>query len=206
LSQLSQSQLAKALFPIGHLTKKEVRALASQHSLPTKDRKDSQGICFLGKIKFHDFVKYHLGTQPGPLVEFETGKKIGEHEGVWFYTIGQRQGIGLSGGPWYVVSKSIGDNTVFISRTYYAQDKQRVHVPVRQFNWISGQVPQTQSFMIKLRHGPALAAGTLAYNQTGEKPDNGLITLAAPDQGIAPGQFAAFYDQDVCLGSAVIDN
>jgi len=199
LSQLTQAQLQKALFPIGHLTKKEVRALAHMYDLPNKDRKDSQGICFLGKIKFSDFVKHHVGIKIGPFVEYETGKQVGTHEGVWFYTIGQRQGIGLSGGPWYVVKKSLDDNVVFISRSYYASDKQRKSVHVRDFNWISGIAPAGAKFSVKLRHGPELVPGELRYIA-----DRGIITLIADDQGVAPGQFAAFYDGDICLGSAVI--
>ncbi len=200
LSQLTQTQLQKALFPIGHLTKSEVRKLAHEYDLPNKDRKDSQGICFLGKIKFADFVKYHVGTKAGVLVEYETGKKVGEHEGFWFYTIGQRHGIRLSGGPWYIVAKSPENNTVFVSRSYYAPDKNRASVPVSQFNWISGTAPQSGSFMIKLRHGAEQVPGTLAYTRNG-----GLITLITNDQGIAPGQFAAFYQNNSCLGSACIE-
>lgn len=203
LSQLTQVQLQKALFPIGHLIKKEVRALAHTYNLPNKDRKDSQGICFLGKIKFSDFIKHHVGIKPGALIEYETGEKIGEHEGTWFYTIGQRQGIGLSGGPWYVVKKSLDDNIVFISRSYYAADKNREMVSVHNFNWISGAAPEQATFLIKLRHGPVRVPGTLSYTSTG-----GVIKLAENDQGIASGQFAAFYDNkndgNICLGSAVI--
>ncbi len=105
LSYLDKAQLSRALFPIGHLQKEEVRALAHHYNLPTKDRKDSQGICFLGKLKFSDFIKHHIGQRPGDLVEYETGKKLGTHKGFWFHTIGQRQGSGLAGGPWYVVKK-----------------------------------------------------------------------------------------------------
>lgn len=198
LSQLNQEQLRRAVFPIGHLTKPQVRELAHAYNLPNKDRKDSQGICFLGKIKFADFVRHHVGTKIGPLIEYETGNKLYEHEGAWFYTIGQRQGIRLSGGPWYVVAKSIIDNTVFISRNYYAPDKSRTQVPVAQFNWFAGN-PVAGEYLIKLRHGPEMVAGVLALNG-----DVGVITLTESDQGIAPGQFAVFYHGDLCLGSATI--
>src|SRR3990167_3405102 len=119
LSHLTQEQLSKVMFPIGHLEKNEVRQLAQEFDLPNKDRKDSQGICFLGKLKFSEFVKHHMGEQEGPLIEVETGKQLATHKGFWFYTIGQRQGLGLSGGPWYVVAKNPMNNTVFISRDYY---------------------------------------------------------------------------------------
>lgn len=198
LSQLNQEQLRRAVFPIGHLTKPQVRELAHAYNLPNKDRKDSQGICFLGKIKFADFVRLHVGEKTGPLIEYETGNKLGEHEGVWFYTIGQRHGIRLSGGPWYVVAKSVADNTIFISRAYYAPDKSRTQVSVEHFNWFKG-IPVAGEYLIKLRHGPEMVAGQLELND-----DSGVITLAESDQGIAPGQFAAFYRGDLCLGSATI--
>src|SRR3990172_8160530 len=113
------------MFPIGHLVKNQVRELAHQFDLPTKDRKDSQGICFLGKLKFRDFIKHYLGEKQGPMVELETGAVIGQHAGSWFYTIGQRQGLGLSGGPWYVADKDPKKNIVYISRHYYSEEKVR---------------------------------------------------------------------------------
>lgn len=125
LSHLSQKQLSRVLFPIGHLQKSDVRALAHEFNLPNKDRKDSQGICFLGKFKFSDFIKHHLGIQPGHLIEYETGKVMGIHNGFWFYTIGQRQGLRLAGGPWYVVAKDCDKNIVYISSRYHDTDKQR---------------------------------------------------------------------------------
>ena len=112
LSSLRQDQLGRALFPIGHLEKKEVRELAEKYDLPSKMRKDSQGICFLGKIKYKDFVKFHLGEKQGDMVDTESGKKMGTHNGMWFYTIGQRQGIGLHGGPWYVTGRDLDKNIV----------------------------------------------------------------------------------------------
>ena len=125
LSHLNQTQLSRLLFPIGHLKKEEVRALAEKYNLPNAKRKDSQGICFLGKIKFGDFIKHHLGVKKGDLIEFETGKKLGEHDGFWYFTIGQRKGSGLSGGPWYVVLKDTVKNIVYISNKYYSHDKER---------------------------------------------------------------------------------
>ena len=105
LAQISQKQLSRAMFPIGEYKKDEVRALAEKYQLPNKDRKDSQGICFLGKIPFKEFLKHHLDEMPGDFIDLETMEKIGEHQGFWFYTIGQRNGLGLSGGPWFVVKK-----------------------------------------------------------------------------------------------------
>ena len=99
LCALDQKQLRRLGFPIGHLKKNEVRRLAQEFDLPNRDRKDSQGICFLGKIRYPEFVRHHLGERAGELVELETGRTLAEHRGFWFYTIGQRKGIGLAGGP-----------------------------------------------------------------------------------------------------------
>ncbi len=107
LSHLSQEQMSKLCFPLGTLFKSEVRQIAKSINLPNKDRKDSQGICFLGKIKYNEFIKYHLGEKKGNIVEKETGKIIGIHNGYWFFTVGQRRGIKLSNGPWFVIEKDL---------------------------------------------------------------------------------------------------
>lgn len=200
LSYLTQEQLQKAIFPIGALKKSEVRALAQQFNLPNKERRDSQGICFLGKLKFDEFLRYHLGTRVGPLVEIETANQMGTHEGFWYYTIGQRQGIGLSGGPWYVSAKNPSTNTVYISRTYYSPQKERKSCTVSNFNWISGSKPTNKQLLVKLRHGAQLHHGALNFiNENAAQ-----LQLAENDQGIAPGQFAVFYDGSHCLGAGII--
>lgn len=200
LAQLSQEQLARALFPIGHLEKSQVRDYAHAYNLPNKARKDSQGICFLGKLKFDEFVAYHLGKKLGNIIEFETGKLLGQHQGFWFYTIGQRQGLGLAGGPWYVVQKDTSKNIVFVSRSYHAPDKVRDTFMVGACNWISGSPPQKTELGVKLRHGSTTYQATVAYLSDGTIQ----VKLPQNDQGIAPGQFAVFYDGDVCLGSGHI--
>lgn len=207
LSHLSQKQLARAWFPIGTMTKPEVRAYAQKYNLPTKNRKDSQGICFLGKLKFSEFIKFHVGSKKGDLIEIETGKKMGEHEGFWYFTIGQRQGIGLSGGPWYVVKKDVASNTVFISRAYYTEDKIRDRFIIENCSWITSapadariQVQGEQPLMVKLRHGAAIVPCVLTPIQNNMY----RVQLKTRDQGIAPGQFAVFYDAGVCVGGGVI--
>ena len=152
LAYLKQNQLARALFPIGRLYKAQVRQLAHDYDLPTKDRKDSQGICFLGKLKFQEFIRYYLGDKAGDLIEFETGNILGAHKGFWYHTIGQRQGSGLAGGPWYVVSKDPLANSVFVSRRYYEQDKQRNKFVINRCNWIAYE-PKTGHYQVKMRHG-----------------------------------------------------
>jgi len=200
LSQLSLDQLSRALFPLGLYTKPQVRALATAYNLPTKNRKDSQGICFLGSFKFRDFLKHHLKTLPGRLIEQETDKVVGMHEGFWFYTIGQRQGLGLGGGPWYVVAKDVEKNDVFISRNYYADEKKRNQLWVQQCRWFSGNQPQKDQLQVKLRHGVQKYRCTIKNNADGL-----FVTLDGNDQGIAAGQFAVFYDEGVCLGGGVMD-
>ncbi|MEI9966706.1 MAG: tRNA 2-thiouridine(34) synthase MnmA [Candidatus Moraniibacteriota bacterium] len=199
LSQLSQAQLSKALFPIGIFPKSEVRRLAEKFTLPNALRKDSQGICFLGKIPFDEFVKYHLGVRPGNLVEQGTGKVLGEHEGFWYYTVGQRRGIRLSGGPWYVTGKNPETNEVFIAHGENFQEEARDTFEVGSLHWTSGQAPEGKELSVKVRHGEKSYAATVT--PSGEKLE---VKLSEPDQGIAAGQFAVFYAGDVCLGGGVI--
>ncbi len=198
LAHLNQEQLSRISFPLGHLTKQQVRKMAKERDIPAKDRRDSQGLCFLGKVKFSEFLKFHLGEQEGDFIEFETGKKIGKHKGYWFYTVGQRRGIGLSGGPWYVVKKDIRLNIVFISNHYHSKDKARNLVKIENAHWIT-KPPLKKELEVKLRHGPD------RYNCNLDFKDNiGQVKLSSRDQGIAPGQFAVFYDGQVCLGCAKI--
>lgn len=199
LSHVSQAQLQRALFPIGHLQKSQVRDYAQQFELPNRDRKDSQGICFLGKLKFRDFIKHYLGEKEGSIIEWETGKKVGVHQGFWFHTVGQRSGLGLSGGPWYVVAKQVEDNVIFVSRAYYDEHQQRDQVTIGALHWIV-RPPEKHTLQIKLRHGAALHEGTISC----AADNTARIKLAERDQGIAPGQFAVLYDDQECLGGGVI--
>ena len=202
LSYLTQRQLERAWFPIGAYDKLRVRELAHEYDIPSKNRKDSQGICFLGKFKFRDFLYYHVGKQRGPLIEYETGSIKGYHNGFWYYTIGQRQGIGLSHGPWYVVAKDTNENIVYISRAYYARDKKRDSCDIVNCNWIAGVAPTEGPVSVKLRHGAEQHRGTLAYRGS----DTYRITLAGRDQGIAPGQYAVCYRDTECIGAGMITN
>lgn len=201
LCQLSQLQLRRVLFPIGHLQKFEVRELAQKFNLPNKDRKDSQGICFLGKFKFSDFLHAKLGDQPGDLVEFETGRIMGQHKGFYYYTIGQRQGIRLSGGPWYVVDKDPAKNIVYISKQYDNAAEHKAGMIVTSMNWISGQPSEKLALKIKYRHGADMHPVHLEH-----RDGVWIMTLHEESkQGIAAGQFAVLYNGQECLGGGVID-
>lgn len=199
LSRLRQDQLARAVFPIGHLEKHAVRALAASLQLPNRDRPDSQGICFLGKIKFPDFVRFHLGQRAGDIVDAQSGEVLGKHAGYWFYTIGQRQGIGLSGGPWYVVGKDIEENRIRVARAPELANRTRHSFMVDDVHWISPP-PPSGSVTMRVRHGPQLTHAKLSSAEHGRMQ----VDMDVPDTGIAPGQSAVFYDGEVCLGAGTI--
>lgn len=199
LSHLSRAQLARCLFPVGGLHKARVRELAAAYGLPNRERPDSQGICFLGKIPFADFVRHHLGERKGDLVEVETGKRLGEHAGYWFYTVGQRKGLGLSQGPWFVVRKDADRNIVYIAHEEHLAANARDAFQVTAAHWIE-EPPPAAALGVKLRHGPRVHACSL----TREAEDLYTVRLEAKDPGIAPGQFGVFYHGNVCLGGARI--
>jgi tRNA-specific 2-thiouridylase len=207
LAQISYDQLSHLMFPLGKLPKSEVRRIAAEVALPNAVRKDSQGICFLGKINYNDFIERHLGTRPGPIVEIETGKKIGEHKGYWFHTIGQRKGLGLSGGPWYVVRKNVRDNVVYVSNGYNTRKQYGREIPVEEMHWITldpfaaGNISELK-IAFKTRHTPEFVDGVILPTEAG-----GYVVKSETDiQGIAPGQYAIIYSPDrrLCLGSGMI--
>lgn len=201
LSQLSQAQIAKALFPIGGFKKERVRELAAEFHLPNATRKDSQGICFLGKIPFDKFLEHHLGKRPGKLIEYETKKILGEHDGFWYFTVGQRKGIRLAGGPWYVVAKNPDTNEVFISHSDHHNLLARDAFTVGGLNWIAGEKPEKTRLSVKVRHGAKRYPATIEFLEDGRL--NAL--LQEKDPGLAAGQFAVFYDDECCLGGGVIE-
>ncbi len=200
LSGLNQAQLSRALFPVGRFQKKEVRALAEQFKLPNKARKDSQGICFLGKIRFREFVEAYLGEQRGDIVEIETGRHLGQHRGYWFYTVGQRRGLGLHGGPWFVVNKDVKNNTIFVSHKDQIEAQARNKFTVANVHWLT-EPPAKNQLQVKIRHSPH-------FEQCRIEPlgaDCLTVTIGSDEPGIAPGQSAVFYDDEICLGGGVIE-
>ena len=198
LARLQQQQVQRLLFPIGGLTKQQVRACAAAWNLPNRNRPDSQGICFLGNVRYNQFVRHYLGERSGAIVEQDSGRVLGQHRGYWFHTIGQRQGLGLSGGPWYVVGKDVDDNCIYVAHSTVAQRQLRV----RALNWIDA-APHSRRLQLKLRHGPQLIGCRLDPPPDGAG-DEWDVQLDSADGGIAPGQFAVFYDGEVCLGSGEI--
>ncbi len=198
LSRISSGQLARSLFPVGGLQKTEVRKLAARLALAPQDRRDSQGICFLGGVRYRDFVTAHLGDRRGPVVDEASGEEIGTHRGHWLFTVGQRRGLGLSGGPWFVSGKDPGENRVMVRRG--------AGRPVRRFgledlHWIGGGASSGAGrLLVRVRHGPELAPARVSWDGSGA----GEVLLDEPDQGIARGQFAVLYAGTRCLGSGRI--
>ena len=149
LAQLYDWQLKKALFPIGHMRKEEVRAIAEREHLVNAKRKDSQGICFLGKLNYNDYVRRYLGEKEGDVIDIETGKVLGKHKGHWFHTIGQRKGLGLGGGPWNVVKKDVEKNILYVVRGYEPIKAHRKEFVIKDFHWLTGRRPTPQPLPIR---------------------------------------------------------
>lgn len=200
LHRLDQRQLARCVFPLGALFKEEVRHLAAGFGLPTQERADSQGICFLGKIPYDDFVRGYLGERPGEIRQVGSERLLGTHRGLWFHTIGQRKGLGLGAGPWFVVHKDPEQNVLYVAHgdALAAFHRHRFLVPAP--HWITAP-PPAGPLAVKVRHGPHTHPCRIA-----PRPEGGVeITLeVGGDPGIAPGQSAVLYNGDRCLGGGVI--
>ena len=205
LGQVSYVQVSKLMFPIGNLLKSEVRQIALENKLPSAQRKDSQGICFLGKVNYNNFIERYLGKKEGLIVELETGNIIGKHQGFWFHTIGQRKGLGLSGGPWFVIKKDVNRNIVYVSKGYDTKHQYGNVVNLQGFSFITndiwGDFEGEKDVTFKIRHTPEFSHGRIS--KTG---DLYRITSDLPIQGIAAGQFGVIYDTEsrLCLGSGMI--
>ncbi|MEG1007446.1 MAG: tRNA 2-thiouridine(34) synthase MnmA [Bacteroides sp.] len=205
LAQIDYLQVSKLLFPVGNLMKHEVRDVALRAGLPSARRKDSQGICFLGKINYNDFVRRFLGEREGAIIELETGKRVGTHRGYWFHTIGQRKGLGLSGGPWFVIRKNIEENIVYVSHGYDVDTQYGYEFRMPDFHFITedpwvGQAGEV-GVTFKIRHTPEFIKGRLI-----REPDGLRLLSSEKLQGIAPGQFGVVYDEgaQICIGSGEI--
>lgn len=204
LAQLSYQQLQHTIFPLGGLMKEEVRQIAIDAKLPSAKRKDSQGICFLGKINYNDFLRKFMGQREGKIIDIETGKVIGTHQGYWFHTIGQRKGLGLGGGPWFVVKKNIRKNIIFVAHGWDTQLQYGHDFRLADLHFITRnpwENPVNVPIRFKVRHVDHFMDGTITLDEEGYH-----IHSPQPVQGIAPGQFGCIYDAEarICYGSGEI--
>jgi tRNA-uridine 2-sulfurtransferase len=203
LYTLGQAELSRALFPIGHLAKTEVRALAQAAGLPNYARKDSTGICFIGERDFRTFLKRYLPAQPGAMRTL-AGVDKGRHEGALYYTIGQRQGLGIGGAgeAWYVVDKDIDRNILYVEQGEHHPALYNPALLAGQLHWVAGTPPALpHACTAKVRYRQSDQACTIGQIASG----TAQVTFAVPQRAITPGQSVVFYDGEVCLGGGVID-
>jgi tRNA-specific 2-thiouridylase len=206
LHQLGQAQLAATLFPLGALIKPDVRRMAAEAGLPTAAKKDSTGICFIGERDFREFLSQYLPAKPGPMITPD-GRRIGEHPGVFYFTLGQREGLhiggvrGFAAAPWFVVGKRVADNTLIVDQGTDSPYLFSNRLWSERAHWIAGTAPATRF---------ACSAQT-RYRQQDEacevevREDGTLaVVFERPQRAVTPGQSLVLYDGEVCLGGAVI--
>ncbi len=208
LHTVGQEQLAKSLFPVGELEKPEVRRIAEQHGLITHNKKDSTGICFIGERRFKDFLARYLPAQPGT-IETVDGTCIGEHQGLMYYTIGQRQGLGVGGvkgmdeAPWYVTGKDLKRNVLLIAQGNNHPSLFSQQLSVETIEWVDGSGPQLPySCAAKTRYRQADQACTLKRHEDSQY----LVNFTDRQRAVTPGQSVVFYDGEVCLGGGIIES
>ncbi|HXS53929.1 MAG TPA: tRNA methyl transferase PRC-barrel domain-containing protein, partial [Usitatibacter sp.] len=198
--------LTRTVFPVGHLHKTEVRRIAREAGLPNHAKRDSTGICFIGERPFRAFLSRYLPREPGPIVTPE-GERVGAHEGLMYYTLGQRQGLGIGGRreaspqPWYVAAKDLGTNTLVVvqGHDHALLQKRRLHA--EDASWIAGEAPSPDDALAaKTRYRQADAACELRVSQRGSFD----LEFATPQWAVTPGQSAVLYRGEVCLGGGVI--
>jgi tRNA-uridine 2-sulfurtransferase len=212
LHRLNQAQLSRTLFPVGELRKTEVRHIAEEIGLPNARKKDSTGICFIGERPFREFLNRYISKEPGPIKD-ERGRVIGQHQGLSFYTLGQRQGLGIGGikergaqrgggehEPWFVARKDMEKNTLWVVQGHDHPWLQSLALDADDASWVSGAAPLPGSYASKTRYRQADAPCTLTEG------DNGRFHLDFPEPqwAVTPGQSAVLYDGEVCLGGGVI--
>jgi len=210
LSAVSEASLSRSLFPVGELEKSAVRAMAAQHGFVTHDKKDSTGICFIGERKFRDFLQRYLPAQPG-VIETVDGEVVGKHQGLMYHTYGQRQGLGIGGlqkhgeAPWYVVGKDLGRNVLLVAQGNEHPSLFSSALLATQVAWINHAAPALPlECTAKIRYRQADQACTVAISGEGSEPGAVRVSFAAPQRAVTPGQTIVFYQDDVCLGGAVI--
>ena len=208
LYALNQYQISNALFPVGELDKPDVRKLAARQEFMVHDKKDSTGICFIGERKFRDFLKRYIPAQPGIIVTAE-GKNVGEHSGLMYYTIGQRQGLGIGGKfggtdePWYVVDKNLPTNTLVVAQGHHHPDLFCNSCKITDLHWINkfdDVVPYVCSAKIRYRQQDEPCRITAIENHSA------LVVFDRPQRAATPGQALVIYKNEVCLGGGTIEN
>lgn len=196
LYRVTEMALRKSLMPIGELEKPAVRALAKKLGLATADKKDSQGICFVGKVGIKDFLLAELGPQPhGPIID-QSGQQIGDHDGALFYTIGQRHGLDVGGGlPYYVASKDMKTNTVYVTTNLDDKELWTREVKLEDLHWVNQRPDPANKYQVRLRYcGPLINCSI----------DSGKLSLEDEQRGLATGQSAVIYRDDHVLGGGII--
>lgn len=201
LYRLSQAQISRAVFPIGHLQKSEVRRLAAEARLPNHAKKDSTGICFIGERPFREFLNRYLPRQPGPMQTPE-GRVVGEHMGLMYYTLGQRQGLGIGGPgePWYVAGKDLPGNVLVVVQGHNHPLLFQPSLRAAQLSWLADTPPPAGRYSAKTRYRQQDATCTLTF------PEPGIceVQFDEPQWAITPGQSLVLYQGDVCLGGGII--
>ncbi len=207
LYTINQHQLSRSLFPIGELNKDEVRLMAAELGLSTHDKKDSTGICFIGEKRFQDFLSRYLKPNPGNIVT-PSGQQIGRHNGLMYYTIGQRQGLGIGGvkaalsEPWFVIAKDHAKNQLVVGQSDSNHLIMDDYLTASQSTWVADQIPEMPlRCHAKIRYRQADQACTVTTNNQGHLK----VTFDELQRAITPGQSIVFYDNDVCLGGAIIE-
>ena len=196
LYRATEAALKKSLMPIGKMAKPEVRALAKKLGLATATKKDSQGICFVGKVGIKEFLLNELGPQPaGPIVD-DKGQEIGRHDGALFYTIGQRHGLDVGGGlPYYVMRKDMAANIIYVTTDLNNKDLWHKEINLENLHWINEPPQLDAEYQVRLRYRGPLINCQLKDSQ---------IILAEEQRGVAVGQSAVIYDSDHVLGGGII--
>ncbi len=202
LHRLNQTQLENTLFPLGGLPKSEVRAIARQIGLPNAAKKDSTGICFIGERPFRDFLQRYLPIEPG-MMQTPEGKEVGTHQGLMYYTIGQRQGLGIGGAgeAWFVADKDLGRNELIVVQGHDHPALYRMQLHAQDLSWVAGEPPDSLcGLSAKTRYRQTDAPCTMRCSESGDIE----LAFITPQWAITPGQFAVLYQGDVCLGGGVI--
>ena len=209
LYRITEDALSKTLFPLGEMTKPEVREKAKELGLITAEKKDSVGICFVGEIGIKEFLQNFVSSTSGDIIEKSTGKVVGQHEGAIFYTIGQRHGLGVGGGlPYYVIGKDMSKNQVYVSSDLNDPDIWRSEVTLTDLHW-TDQPPVTandqpattnDTLYLRVRHrGPLIPVESVTMHD-----NNCTVRLTEEVRAIAPGQSGVFYQNEICLGGGIL--